>query len=95
MLLQIVRQDSTEEMHRMVDKITGEGMTREQARRDNRPEDEGRRKAKRFTYRFRPEDRAFEFTLSFAKPEVERNELILALQQILERLLQESREGAN
>ena len=93
MLLQIVRQDTDEAMHKLIDKITGEGITREEARRFNRPEDEPRR-AKRFVYRFAPEDDAFHFSLSFPKPQVGRDELVRALQSILERLIRESREEA-
>jgi ParB family chromosome partitioning protein len=91
MLLQIVRQDTDEAMHKLIDKITGEGITREEARRFNRPEDVPR-KAKRFVYRFAPEDDAFHFSLSFPKPQVGRDELVQALQSILERLIRESRE---
>jgi ParB family chromosome partitioning protein len=93
MLLQIVRQDTDEAMNKLIDKITGEGITREEARRFNRPEDEPR-KAKRFVYRFAPEDDAFHFSLSFPKPQVGRDELVQALQKILERLIRESRDEA-
>jgi ParB family chromosome partitioning protein len=93
MLLQIVRQDTDEAMNKLIDKITGEGITREEARRFNRPEDEPR-KAKRFVYRFAPDDDAFHFSLSFPKPQVGRDELVQALQSILERLIRESRDEA-
>jgi ParB family chromosome partitioning protein len=88
MLLQIVRQDDEEAMHRLIDRITGDGMTREEARRFNKPEGETRR-AKRFVYRFAPEDDAFHFSLSFPKPEVPKEELVRALQAILERVIRE------
>lgn len=88
MLLQIVRQDTEDEMHRLIDKITGQGMTREEARRFNRPT-EGRRRARPFVYRFKPESEAYEFSLSFRKPEVDKSELIRALVEILEKLQSE------
>jgi len=87
MLLQIVRQPTVEAMHRLVDKIAGEGITREEARSfQRRPGSSGRRR--RFVYRYRPESGDYQFTLRFAKSEVERRELIDALRQVLERLLE-------
>jgi len=55
MLLQIVRQETEDEMHRLIDRISGEGITREEARKHNRPE--GERRPRRFVYRFEPEAR--------------------------------------
>lgn len=92
MLLQIVRQDTPEAMHALVDKITGEGFTRDDARRYNREEAE-ERKPRRFTFRFKPDDESFQFNLTFAKPQVERSELIEALRRVLEKLLSESSLG--
>ena len=91
MLLQIVRQDSVEEMHRLVDRITGDGITREEARRFNR-EESSRPRRKQFTYRFQPEDEAFRVSLRFSRSEVERTEVIAALKTVLERLLDEEKE---
>lgn len=94
MLLQIVRQDTEEAMHKLVDKITGEGITREEARRFNRDEGGDARRPKRYVYRYAPEDDAFQFSLSFAKPEVDKAELVSALQSVLERLIRELHDGA-
>ncbi len=94
MLLQIVRQDSEDAMHKLVDKITGEGITREQARRFNKDEPNVERKAKRFVSRYSPDDETFQFSLSFPKPEVEKAELVTALQSILERLIRELHDEA-
>ena len=94
MLLQIVRQDSEEAMHRLVDRITGDGITREQARRFNRAESTDERRPKRYVFRYAPEDEAFQFSLSFPRPDVEKAELVTALQSVLERLIRELREGA-
>jgi ParB family chromosome partitioning protein len=89
MLLQIVRQDSEEAMHQLVDRITGEGITREQARRFNRSEAGDERRPKRYVFRYAPEDEAFQFSLSFPRPDVQKSELVTALQSILERLIKE------
>lgn len=87
MLLQIVRQDSEDAMHRLVDRITGEGITREQARRFNKSESSDERRPKRYVFRYAPEDEAFQFSLSFPRPNVPKTELVKALQSILERLI--------
>lgn len=91
MLLQIVRQESVERMHRLIDRIT-EGITREEARRFG----EGDRKAgkpKQFVFRYRPPNGSFRFSLTFARGEVARAELVVALREILERLSQENAPG--
>jgi ParB family chromosome partitioning protein len=91
MLLQIVRQETPEEMHALIDKISGEGMTREDARQYNRETRRagGRRTGKNYTFRFRPDDKSFQVSMTFKKPEVERTELIQALESLLDRLRSE------
>ena len=93
MLLQIVRQPDVAEMHALIDRITGDGITREEARQFNRdPEKPRRRKPKNFTYRYQPESKAFQITLRFAdQTEVPRPQLIRSLQETLERLIAEER----
>ena len=86
MLLQIVRQESVDRMHALIDKITGEGITREEARRFG--QQDGRRvRPRNFVFRYKPEDERFRFSLSFAQTDVERADLIRALQEVLDRLL--------
>jgi ParB family chromosome partitioning protein len=88
MLLQIVRQPSESEMHSLIDRIEADGITREEARRFNRSEQAPRRTSN-YTYKYQPEDKEFQFTLKFNRPEVDRQELIQALQGALEKLLLE------
>ncbi len=94
MLLQIVRQDSEDAMHALVDRITGEGITREQARRFNKSDTADERRPKRYVFRYAPEDDAFQFSLSFPRQNVQKAELVSALQSILERLLRELHDEA-
>jgi ParB family chromosome partitioning protein len=89
MLLQIVRLPTAEEMHAMIDKINSEGMTREEARDYKREQRQTKRR--NFTYRFKPEDRDYRFTLTFARPDIERTELIQTLQEILKQLVTEEK----
>jgi ParB family transcriptional regulator, chromosome partitioning protein len=94
MLLQIVRQDSEEAMHQLVDRITGDGITREQARRFNKAESSDERRPKRYVFRYAPEDDAFQFSLSFPRQNVQKAELVKALQSVLERLIRELHDDA-
>lgn len=92
MLLQIVRQETEDAMHKLVDRITGGGITREQARKFNRSEARTDGRQKRFVYRYAPEDATFQFSLTFPRPNVQKTELVSALQSILERLIRELQE---
>ncbi len=85
MLLQIVRLPSADEMHRLIDRISGDGLTREQARELKR-KDTPASKVRPFTYRFHPDDGEFQFTLRFRRPDVEHSEVIRTLRGILDRL---------
>ncbi len=93
MLVQIARQESVEEMRRLVERIKGEGIGREEARRFNR-DAEAPRRNRNFTFRFKPEDESYQFTLTFHKARVERDELIRTLKQILDRLVTEAAAGS-
>jgi len=89
MLLQVVRQGTEEAMHALIDRISGDGITREEARRFNRPGERRPRRAKQLTFRFKPSDRVYQFSLTFAKSQVDRDELIHTLQEILGTLMQD------
>jgi ParB family chromosome partitioning protein len=92
MLLQIVRLETVEEMHALIDRISGDGITREEARRFNRPADRPRRRGKRYTFRYKPDDEQFQVRLTFDKPEVEATEIIEALESIIQRVRDEAAE---
>ena len=82
MLLQIARQESPREMHELVDRISGHGINREEARRFKR-EDKPPRRAKNFTFAYEPDDDSFRLRLTFTKPRVHRDELVATLERIL------------
>jgi len=88
MLLQVARQPTTEAMHDLLDRIAQEGISREEARRFNKP-DKPARRTRHYTYRFKPEQGDYQFTIRFARPNVERTEVIRALQDLLLRLTAE------
>jgi len=89
MLLQIARQPTPEAMNQLIDRISGDGLTRDEARRFNKEAASPERRARRYTYRFEPEDGAFHFSMSFDRPKVDRTEVIERLKQILARLIEE------
>lgn len=95
MLLQIVRQDTVEDMHALIDRIASEGITREEARRYNRQEGKRTTRTRRYTYRYEPDTKDFEVKLTFSRPKVDRAELIHAVRELLERLMTEEEAGAD
>lgn len=89
-LLQIVRQGDPQKMLALVEKIASQGgATREQVRRETQKPKPGRPKA--YTFKFRPENKAFNLRLSFNKKNASRDEIIDALKAIIEQLRKESR----
>ncbi len=82
MLLQIARQSDAKAMHALIDQISGQGITREEARRFNR-EDKTPRRTKNFTFAYEPDDDSFRFRLTFPKAKVHRDELIETLERVL------------
>jgi len=86
MLLQILRAETTAEMHKLVDKIAGEGITRDEARKMNRPEGAAERRNRRYTYRYQPENHEFQFSLTFNRPAVDPMEIIEVVRNVLREL---------
>ena len=85
MLLQIVRQPNLEAMHSLIDRISGEGITREEARSFKRG-GEDKPRPQSYTFRYAPEYEGFRFSLTFDKSRVERKEVIHTLRRILDDL---------
>ena len=93
MLLQIARQAGPEAMTKLIDRISGDGLTRDEARRFSKGGAPSGRRSKKFTYRFQPEDSSFKFAMTFDKPKVDRGEVIERIKEILQRLLEEELAG--
>ena len=84
-LLQIVRQGSPEKMVALVEKISRDGgATREAVRKEVAKPKPGRPKAYVFSYK--APTKAFNLQLRFAKSRVARDEVIEALQAIIDEL---------
>ncbi len=87
-LLQVVRQGSREKMVALIERLGREGSTRVEARRIARKEDSrrGRGRPRHFVFRFSPQGSAFSLNLQFKRAQVEREEIIRALEEILSTL---------
>lgn len=87
-LLQIVRQGDREKMIALLDRLGREGATRVDARRLTRKEPgrRGRGRPRHFVFRFSPKGSDVSLNLQFKRPQVEREEIIRALEGILESL---------
>jgi ParB family chromosome partitioning protein len=85
LLLQVVRQGDPQKMVALVEKISRDGgATREQVRKETAKPKAGRPKAYVFSYK--APTKAFKLQLRFAKARVDRDEVIHALQGIIEEL---------
>jgi ParB family chromosome partitioning protein len=86
-LLQIVRQNDSEKMVALVEKVSREGgATREEVRRETAKPKPGR--PKQYTFNYRPSTKAFNLQMRFSKSRVDRDEVISALETIIEELRQ-------
>src|SRR6185295_1538171 len=88
LLLQIVRQGDPKKMVALIERLQQEGTTREVARRavkeeKTRPQ---RGRPKHFVYRYQPKEKSFALSLQFRKAQVPREEIVRALQAIIEEL---------
>lgn len=85
LLLQIVRQQDSQRMIALIERITRDGaVTRQEVRKAITRPGPGRPKA--FTFQYRPPSKAFRLQLRFSKSKVEREEVIQALEAILAEL---------
>lgn len=91
LLLQVVRQQDSEKMIAYVEHLTREGKpggpTREEARRVAAKPKPGRPKA--FVFQYRPPAKTFNLRLQFRKSDVDKSEVIAALEDIIRELRQQ------
>jgi ParB family chromosome partitioning protein len=85
LLLQIVRQPTPQKMTALIEKIASQGgATRAEVRQDLAKTKPGRPKA--YIFNYRPESKAFNLKLRFRKGNVPKQEVIEALEAIIEEL---------
>jgi len=87
-LLQIVRQADPQKMLALVERLAGQGSTtRQDVRKETAKPAQGRPKA--FVFAFKAPTKAFDLRLSFKKTKVEKDEIIQALENIIQELRQQ------
>ena len=88
LLLQVVRQQTSQKMIAFIERLTrdgtGEAVTREQARKVAAKPKPGRPKA--YVFAYKPAAKTFDLKLKFRKSEVGKGEVIQALEGIIEEL---------
>ncbi len=88
LLLQIVRQQDAQKMIAFIERLTRDGsgapVTREQARKVAAKPKPGRPKA--FVFQYRPAAKTFNLKLQFKKSDVDKTEVISALESIIDEL---------
>lgn len=89
-LLEILKARSEEEMIQLLERVSSLGMSRDDLRRRTRRDAGGRRKPYVFT--FKSPDKAYRLNLAFRRSTVDRSDLITALREILDQLLEEQRQ---
>ena len=91
LLLQIVRQGDAQKMIAFVHRLKQDGRgTREDARKiakQGRPKAKGR--PRHYVFKYQPREKTFALALQFRKSDVPRDEIVRALQSIIEDLLRE------
>jgi ParB family chromosome partitioning protein len=92
LLLEIVRQSDPDKMIAMVERLTRDGtvVTRQRAREASAQKKPQRGRPKAFVFSYRPPTKAFNLRLQFTRGQVERTEIITALEGILEDLRNQS-----
>jgi ParB family chromosome partitioning protein len=91
-LLQVVRQGAVEKMTALVEQLQQTGGTRAEVRRlSHRPEGRrGRGRPRQFVYKFSPRGGDYSLALKFKRSQVERTEIIRALEAIIAALRRQS-----
>jgi ParB family transcriptional regulator, chromosome partitioning protein len=91
LLLEVLKGGDETEMIRLLEEVTRQGLNRDDLRRRLRNRDKGgpgRRKP--YVFKFRSPDKTYSLSLAFRQSEVEKDDLIRALEQILQQLRQPS-----
>lgn len=95
LLLEVLKADGEEEMLRLLEEVSRQGLNRDDLRRRmrNRERSSGGRRRKPYTFKFRAPDKTYTLSLAFRQSEVDRHDLVRALEQILAELRAEGDAG--
>lgn len=91
-LKEILKADNEEEMVQLLEKVASLGLSRDDLRRRTRRSNPSRRR-KPYKFTFNAPDKSFRLNLTFRRSTVERDDLISALEDILQELKSEEQDG--
>jgi ParB family chromosome partitioning protein len=85
LLLEVLKAGSEEEMIELLEEVARRGLNRDDLRQRLRRGDKGGKSSRRrpYVFRFKAPDRTFNLSLTFRQSEVDKDDLIRALEQIL------------
>jgi ParB family transcriptional regulator, chromosome partitioning protein len=85
LLLEVLKAGSEEEMIDLLEEVARRGLNRDDLRQRLRRSDKGGKSSRRrpYVFRFKAPDRTFNLSLTFRQSEVDKDDLIRALEQIL------------
>ncbi|HVT57399.1 MAG TPA: ParB/RepB/Spo0J family partition protein [Thermoanaerobaculia bacterium] len=86
LLLEVLKAGSEEEMIRLLEEVARLGLSRDDLRRRLRQEKGPAGRRKPYVFRFKSPDKSYSLALSFRQSEVDKTDLIKALEQILKEL---------
>jgi ParB family transcriptional regulator, chromosome partitioning protein len=87
LLLEVLKAGSEVEMIRLLEEVARQGLNRDDLRvRMRRDRQAKTRRRKPFTFKFRAPDKTYSLSLSFRQSEVDKSDLIHALEQILQQV---------
>lgn len=85
LLLEVLKGDNEPEMIRLLEEVARQGLNRDDLRRRLRTSAKSNRR-RPYTFKFRSPDKTYSLALTFRQSEVEKDDLIRALEQILDQL---------
>lgn len=98
LLLEVLKAGSEEDMIRLLEEVSRRGLSRDDLRRRLRAggkdsKSPARKKGKPYTFKFKAPDKTYSLSLSFRQSEVDRGDLIRALEETLRQLREEAEQG--
>lgn len=92
LLLQVVRQSDPKKMVSLIEQLQRDGATRQEARRlarETKGRSAGKGRPRHYVFRYQPREKSFTLSLQFRKSQVDREEVVRALQRVIEDLTRE------
>jgi len=92
LLLEVLKAGTEEEMIRLLEEVASHGLNRDDLRQRLRRRDSSasNKRRKPYAFKFRAPDKSYTLNLTFRQSEVDRDDLIAALEQILSELRQKA-----